>query len=194
MIDELLKVGGAKFFVPCVFAVVVVALAKGLFGVHQSKSASRRDFLDLWSRKDDHDELWHQAAVRHLFGEWLPMPIIRLLMKSSQSGRALAEVSSAWNLLEIDDETFVVNWKSSKHREPARRRREIRLFLVLYFLLGVSGVLLVFHALDSSQDGLAAFVRWMLAIELIMFALPCLIRSENLKGAHEAIPRWLDLP
>jgi len=194
MIDELLKVGGTKLLVPCIFAVLVVALAKGLFGVHQSKSSTRKDFLDLWSHKDDEDELWQQTAIRHLFGEWLPMPTIRRLMKSPQSGRAFAEVCNAWDLLEIDDQTFAVNWKSRKHRKPASRQWEIRLFMVLYVFLGVSGILLVFHTIESSQDGVAAIVHWMLAIELVVFALACLIRSENLKAAHEAIPRWLDLP
>ncbi len=194
MIDELLKVGGTKLLVPCVLAVMLVALAKGLFGVHQSKRATRKDFLDLWSHRDDRDELWQQTAIRHLFGEWLPTPIIHLLMKSSQSGRALAEVCNAWNLLEIDDETSVVNWKSTRHRERARRKREIRLYMALYWLLAMAGILIAFYAFISTQGGLAAIVRWVLAIELAVFAVHCLIRSENLKAAHEAIPRWLNLP
>lgn len=58
MLEELLKIGGVGFLVPCLLALLLVTLAKGLFGVHQSKRTTRKDFLDLWSRRDAHDELW----------------------------------------------------------------------------------------------------------------------------------------
>lgn len=193
MFEELMRVGGVRFLVPCVLAVLLVTLAKGLFGVHQSRRAARKDFLDLWSQRDAHDELWQQTAIRHLFGEWLPVPVIRLLLESSQSGRALLEVSSAWDLLEIDDETHAVNWKASKHRNAFRRRREIWFFTAIYWILGVLAALSSFYALAFSGGDLASIVRWVLIFELAFFAFASLVRSESLKDAQEAALRWFGL-
>lgn len=194
MIEELLKVGGAGLLIPCVLAVVSVTLAKGLFGVHQSKRTTRRDFLDLWSRRDAHDELWQQTAIRHLFGQWLPVPVIRRLLGSQQSGRALAEISGAWDLLEIDDETHEVNWKARRRRQPSFRRREIRLFTALYWLFGLLAALSFIYALAPSHVDSVVNIRWLLAIEMAVFFFACLARSDDLRSAHKAVPRWLGIP
>jgi hypothetical protein len=192
--EELLKVGGAGLLVPCVLAAVSVTLAKGLFGIHQSKRATRKDFLDLWARRDAHDELWQQTAIRHLFGEWLPVPVIRLLLKSSQSGQALAEISGAWDLLEIDDETHAVNWKGRRRRKPSFRRREIVFFTVLYWFFAMLMALFILYDLVPSHVDLGANMRWLLPIEMAVFFFACLVRRDDLKVAHKAVPRWLDIP
>jgi uncharacterized membrane protein (DUF485 family) len=194
VIEELLKVGGIRFLVPCVLAVLLVALAKGLFGVHQSRRTSRKDFLDLWSRRDAHDELWQQTAIRHLFGEWLPVPVIRLLLKSSQSGCALLEISRAWDLLKMDDETQAVSWKARRHRNPSLRWLEIWLFAVLYWIFGLLMAFCFFYAFAPSLGDSSVNIRWVMAIELAIFAIACLSRNENLKAAHKAVPRWLGVP
>ena len=194
MIDALLKVGGTTVLVPCLFALLVGSCAKGLFGVHQSRRATRKDFLDLWSHKDVHDELWLQTVIRHLFGEWLPVPVIRLLMTSPQSGRALVEISDAWDFLEIEDETQSLRWKAPKHAKPSCRRREFRLWMLAYWVLGLLAIGMMIHALTGSAEGTALIVHWVLAIELAVFAAACLLRGENLKAAHAAVPRWLALP
>ena len=193
MIDELLKVGGLGFFVPCVIAVIVVSLAKGMFGLHQSRRGSRKDFLDLWSDKDHHDELWRQAAVRHLFGAWLPMYVIQSLMKSAQAGRALVEVSAAWEFLEADDEAQTVGWKAARHRDARNRGLEIGVFAVLYWPLGLLAIYCFINAVIGPQGGLVSVTRWTLTVELILLALACLVRSESLKDADKAVPRWLGL-
>lgn len=194
MIDALLKVGGSKFLVPCLFALMVVACAKGLFGVHQSRRATRKDFLDLWSHKDVHDELWLQTVIRHLFGEWLLVPVIRLLMTSPQSGRALVEISGAWDFLEVEDETQSLRWKAPRHGKASRRKLEIGLSTLAYGVLGVSAIGMMIYALGGSAEGTALIVHWVLAIELAVFAIVCLLHGENLKAAHAAVPRWLALP
>jgi hypothetical protein len=193
MIDELLKVGGLGFLVPCVIAVIVVSLAKGMFGLHQSRRGSRKDFLDLWSDKDHHDELWRQAAVRHLFGAWLPTSIIQALMHSPQAGRALVEVSAAWELLEFNDEAQTVDWKAARHRDARNRGLEIGVFAVLYWLLALLAIYCFINAVVGPQGGLGSITRWALTVELILFSIACLDRSESLKYAGKAVPRWLGL-
>jgi len=106
----------------------------------------------------------------------------------------LVEISSAWDLLEIDDKTYAVRWKANRHRKPSSRRSEARLLTALYFILGVPAVLAVFYILVSAQDGMVMTVLWTLAIELVVLALACLIRGEDLKAANAAVPRWLGLP
>lgn len=193
MIDELLKAGGLGFLVPCVISVIVVSLAKGMFGLHQSRRGSRKDFLDLWTDKDHHDELWRQAAVRHLFGAWLPMYVIQSLMKSPQAGRALLEVSAAWEFLEADDDAQTVDWKVARHRAARNRGLEIAVFAVLYWLLALLAIYFFVDAVVASQGGLTSITRWALTVELTVFALACLVRSESLKEADKAAPRWLGL-
>jgi hypothetical protein len=177
-----------------VLAVLSVSLAKGLFRVHQSKRAARKDFLDLWSGRDAHDELWQQTAIRHLFGEWLPVPVIRILLKSSQSGQALAEISGAWDLLEIDDETHALNWKGKRRQKPSFRRREIIFFNVLYWFFALLMALLIFYDLAPSHVDLGINMRWLLPIEMAVFFFACLVRHDDLKAAHTAVPRWLGIP
>ena len=194
MIEELLKVGGAGLLIPCVLAVVSVTLAKGLFGVHQSKRTTRRDFLDLWSRRDAHDELWQQTAIRHLFGQWLPVPVIRRLLGSPQSGRALVEISGAWVFLEIDDGTHAVNWKARARRKPSFRRWEIGVFITLYWTFALLMALSAIYALATSQVDSVVNIRWVLPIEMAVFFFACLARSNDLRAAHKSVPRWLGIP
>jgi len=193
MIDELLKVGGLGFLVPCVIAVIVVSVAKGMFGLQQSRGGNRRDFLALWSNKDQHDELWQQTAVRHLFGAWLPMPVIRSLMNMPQAGRALVEVSAAWDFLEVDDESQTVAWKAERHRDARNRGLEVGALAVLYWLLALLAIYCFINAVVGPQGGLISITRWALTIELTIFALACLVRSESLKDASKAAQRWLGL-
>lgn len=193
MIDELLKVGGAKFLVPCILAVAIVWLAKGLFGVHQSRRVARKDFLDVWVHKNDRDELWQQTAIRHLFGAWLPMPVIRQLMISSESGNALVEICRAWEFLEFDDNTLVVSWKAKRYRKPSFRRWEINIFKVLYWFFNLLMILSFFYALNSNNDSFVS-MRWVFAFEMVIFFLGCLTHHEDLSAAHKAVPRLLGIP
>ena len=101
----------------------------------------------------------------------------------------MAEISRAWDLLEIDDETHAVNWKAMRRRKPSFRRREIWFFITLYWIFALLMALSVIYALASSHVDSAVNIRWLLAIEMAVFFFACLARSDELKIAHKAVPR-----
>ena len=106
----------------------------------------------------------------------------------------MAEISGAWDLLEIDDETHAVNWKDRRRRKPTFRRREIMFFTVLYWLFALLMALLIIYDLTPSHVDLGVNIRWVLPIEMAVFFFACLVRSDDLKTAHTAVPRWLGIP
>jgi hypothetical protein len=194
MIEELLKAGGPNFLVPILVVVVGTALIKGLFGVHRSKSADRKDFLDFWSRRELQDDMWLEVAVRHLFGAYLPASLIRSLLQSPQVARSILEISESWNLLDMDDETKELRWKRERHSQANNRRRERWAFSTIYFVAMCVAVFFAIKAITTSIGGIPSWISWVYALFLGGFALWCLSKADALKTADTAVPRWLGLP
>lgn len=194
MIEELLKVGGEKLIVPVLVAVIGAALVKGMFGLDRSKSADRKDFLDLWVRRESHDDLWLEVAVRHLFGTYLPASLIRSLLQSHQAGRALLEISQCWDYLDMHDETGEVQWKAKRHEYSRKRRRESRFFDAAYFLLMAVALLIAYVTLRGLLGAVGSAIAWVYVVLSGTFAFWCLAKADMLKTANRAVPRWLGLP
>jgi hypothetical protein len=194
MIEELLKVGGPKSLIPVLVVVVGTALVKGLFGVHRSKSADRKVFLDLWSRRETQDDMWLEVAVRHLFGTYLPASLIRSLLQSPQAARSILEISESWNLLNMDDETKELRWKKERHSQTKNRRRESWAFSTIYFAAMFVAVFFAIKTITPSIGGIPSWISGVYALFLGGFALWCLSQSDALKTADKAVPRWLGLP
>jgi len=118
LIEKLLELAHGRLVIPLIVIVAGVALAKGALHLTRSRSQDRKDFLDLMRSTEVQTDLWITVAVRHAFGAYLPSAVIRQLMSSPQPGRALAEVASAWDFLEMDDETSELSWRRKWWRAP----------------------------------------------------------------------------
>jgi hypothetical protein len=191
MFEEILKANGGRLLIPAVIAVVFVAIVKALFELRRSKLGERRDFLEIWAQQRLQDDLWLEVTIRHLAGSYLPAPVIRRLLGTIHPSRALLDVSECWELFDMDAASSEIHWKKGRHADPARRTREMRLFDALYYLLtglagGLSYLLLAFSFLPSGE--------WLVAFLLLVLGILCLSRSETLKAAQTAAPRWLGLP
>lgn len=193
MIEELLKVGGEKLVVPVLVAVVGAALVKGVFGLHRSKSADRKDFLDLWVGRETHDDLWLEVAVRHLFGAYLPASLIRSLLQSPQAGRALLEISQCWDYLDMHDENGEVQWKERRHEHSWKRQRESKIFDAAYFLSMAISLLIAYVTLRGWVGTVGSAIAWVYVVIFGSFAFCCLAKADMLKTANRAVPRWLGL-
>lgn len=194
MFEELLKVGGGRLLIPVVVVVVGASLVKGIFGLQRSRSADRRDFLDVFKSWEGQSDLWLSAAVRHLFGNYLPPSLIRQLMSGRQPGRALLEVSSAWDFLDMDDETQDLRWRRSRYASPRFRRVLGWVLTGLYFLLASCSLFLAYLVVVGGFGEKATVIAWAYVVLGSFGAFFCLAYQENLGGAGKAANRWLGLP
>jgi len=193
VIEKLIDLADGRFVIPLILIVAGVALAKAVFSMQRSVSAERKDFLELWNQPADKDDAWVEVAVRHLFGEYLPASLIRSLLTSPQAGRALREVSAAWPLLDMDDETQQLRWKLERHSSARSRRNEVRVLNFLYFALAGSSMACVWLGCVGQFGALARFNCWAYAFLSLCGAAFCIMRSDQLESAGKAVPRWLGL-
>jgi len=194
VIEKLLEVSNGKLLIPVLCAVVGTVFVKGAFNLHRSKSADRRDFLDLWMRSEGRDDLWLEVSMRHLFGTYLPASVIRSLMQGPQAARALLEVSEFWELLEMNDETLELSWKKNSHASVRGRRAWRYALNAFYFVTMGSALFAIYIAIvsDARMTVVASF--WIYGIFLGGIGFRCLGVSEKLKVAGTGAPRWLSLP
>jgi hypothetical protein len=193
MINQLIEASGGKLLVPLVFVVAGTAIIKGLAGIHGSRSIGRKDFLDLWLKRESQDDLWIEASIRHLFGEYLPAAVIRSLLSSPQSGRALREVCDSWELLDMNDETGEIYWRKEKYGNPKSRKKWILIFNICYFVLMFSTLGLIYLLLASSVKNPTASIMWFYVFIFGLGGLWCLSRAHLLSEANKSVPRWLGL-
>lgn len=194
MIEKLLEASNGKLLIPVLFALMGTVLVKGLFNLNRSKSADRRDFLDLWRQNETRDDIWLEVSVRHLFGTYLPASIIRSLIHGPQAARGLLEVSEFWDLLEINDETLEVSWKKKRYA-TARRRNGWRYALnVFYFVAMGLGLFFIYLAIASNAQMTLVVSFWVIGIFLGGVGMRSLHLADKLTTANTGAPRWLGLP
>ncbi|MDR6841549.1 hypothetical protein [Pseudoxanthomonas sacheonensis] len=194
MIEKLLEVSNGKLLIPVLCALVGAVLVKGIFNLHRSKSADRRDFLDLWMRNEGRDDIWLEVSVRHLFGTYLPASIIRSLMQGPQAARALLEVSEFWDLLEMNDETLELNWKKKSHATSNGRRNWRYALNALYFLAMGSALFFIYLAIIADVRTPLVVSFWIYGLFLGGLGMRCLHLADKLTTANTAACRWLGLP
>lgn len=194
MIEELLKLGGGRLLIPIVVVVVGTALVKGMFGLHRSRSADRRDFLNVFQGWEGQSDLWLSAAVRHLFGNYLPPSLIRQLMSGRQPGRALLEVSNAWDFLEMEDETEDIRWRRPRYASAKFRKVLGWVLMVLYFVLASCALFLAYLAITGGFGERSTAIAWIYVALGLFGGFFCLAYQENLSAAGKAANRWLGLP
>lgn len=194
MVEELLKLGGGRLLIPVVVVILGATLVKGLFGLQRSRSADRRDFLDVFQGWEDQSDLWLSAAIRHVFGNYLPPSLIRQLMSGRQPGRALLEVSSAWDFLDMEDETQELRWRKPRYANAKFRKVLVWVLTALYFVLASFALFLAYRAIAGGLGERAAVIAWVYASLGFFGAFFCLAYQENLSAAGKAANRWLGLP
>jgi len=194
VIEKLLEVSNGKLLIPVLCALAGAVLVKGIFNLHRSKSADRRDFLDLWMRNEGRDDIWLEVSVRHLFGTYLPASIIRSLMQGPQAARALLEVSEFWELLEIDDETLELRWKRKSHTTSKGRRIWRYALNAFYFVAMGSALVFIYMAITGDAKATVMLSWWVYGLFLAGIAMRCVDFGGKLKTASTGAPRWLGLP
>ncbi|MGH3711068.1 MAG: hypothetical protein ACRDRQ_23855 [Pseudonocardiaceae bacterium] len=194
MIEELLKHASGRLLVPIVVVIAGVTLAKGLFSLQRSRSADRRDFLDVFQTWEGQSDLWLSAAVRHLFGNYLPPSLIRQLMGGRQPGRALLEVSNAWDFLDMDDETQELRWRRRRFASAGFRKKLGWFLTASYFVLGSIGLYLAYLTAFVGFNERSTVIAWVYVALFTFGAFFCLAYQENLHTAGKAANRWLGLP
>lgn len=189
MFSEISKALGSPWLIPMILAVIAAPLAKGLFGLHRSRAQDRRDFLDLWVKAGTADDLWLQVAVRHVYGENLPVPLIRQLLLHPQAARALVDLAFVWPLLDMDEATGEIRWRKSRHFSSLVRRIERAVDFVAY---GVFGLCMFGYAFMGHVSGksLLGFFCWILALQSAFFAFMSLKSAEQMSDSLQAVPRW----
>lgn len=193
VIEKLIDMADGRFVVPLILIVAGVTLIKAVFSMQRSWSADRKDFLELWSRPADRDDAWVEVAVRHLFGEYLPASVIRSLLTSPQAARALRDVSEAWPLLDMDDESHQLRWKLERHSSARRRRNEVKVLNFFYFVLAGSSLACIWLGCVGQFSALGRFNCWAYAFLSFCGAAFFVMRSDQLESAGKAVPRWLGL-
>lgn len=191
MIEMLLEMADGRLVIPLIVIAAGIALGKWAFHLSRSRSQDRRDFLDLMRGNELQTDLWISVAVRHAFGAYLPATLIRQLMSSPQPGRALAEVASAWDFLEMDDETGELGWRRRLWRSGKNRKVAITGLAILYFLLAATFLLIGYICVTGGLEEKELWIAWSYAILSAFGAVSCLSYGENMKTAERTARRWL---
>lgn len=157
MLEEVIKAGGGSFLIFGVVVALGFYAVRGVFGLHGRRGQHRKEFLELWSDGRERDALWLQMAVRHVFGTYLPTPVIRLALSRPDSAQSLADLSSLWALLIYDSATQKVAWRQGWHATLPRRRFASIVLIVAYFaaMFAAAG-----GAYTSAQLGPGSAMGW----------------------------------
>ena len=191
MIEQLLSVGGQQLLLPVLIALGGLYAARGLFGLHGRMGQRRRDFIELWSSERAQDDLWLQVVVRHLFGSYLPAPVIRKVMGWPDAAASLLAIADVWPMLILDPETKAVRWKRKLY-ENARLMRAMRfLMFAAYVALASVAVLAGFISFRSPALSLPAISFAITALALGGVSLVCLMRYDSLEAAYKHGPGLL---
>lgn len=189
--SEILAAGGREYLIPAVLFLVILYAARGLFGLHGRRSQQRKEFLELWMTSRIQDDLWLEVAIRHLFGTFLPAPIIRLALRQADQGQALLELCELWPLLHFDRDSKQVRWLHDRHRALKQRKLARAWFSVAYFLCAS---LAVFAAKTALTYGPTVFAGWLYGVGAVvsgLVAFVCLAREDTMKTAVRVGSQWV---
>src|SRR5690349_11411271 len=93
MIPELLAAGGPGALIPIALAAGAMYLVNGLLGLEHRRAERRHQFLELWPKRAEADELWSQVALRHFTGEYLPQAVVNAALALPDKAIALIELA-----------------------------------------------------------------------------------------------------
>lgn len=188
MLNDLMAAGGPGFLIPAALFMITVYVTRGLFGLYGSKQQSRREFLEIWNPDRINDDFWLEVTVRHLFGTYLPAPVIRIALKQSCASQSLIELAGLWGVLHYDSVHRTVRWKSSN---PYLRKVRLCIPVVLYFSMASLGI--AFCVLAYASNNL--FARWLYSVAALILgsgAILSLAESDAAKIARHTGEQWID--
>ena len=191
MIEQLLSAGGQQLLLPVLIALGGLYAARGLFGLHGRMGQRRRDFIELWSSERAQDDLWLQVVVRHLFGCYLPAPVIRKVMGWPDAAASLLAIAVIWPMLALDPDTKAVSWKRKRYENPRVVRIERFVVFSAYVALASVAVLAGFTSFRSPALSLPAISFAITALALGGVSLVCLMRYDSLEAAYKHGPDLL---
>lgn len=192
MLQEIIKTGGGSFLIfGVVFALGFYAV-RGVFGLHGRRSQHRKEFLELWADGRPRDALWLQVAVRHVFGSYLPTPVIRLALRQPDSSQSLSDLSELWDLLDYDSNTQTVRWRRARHSTAVERKRARCLRLAGYFICACGAALAAFISARSGPGTLGGWAYGFLAPVAGWLAVVCLMREEVFAVSVRAGDAWVN--
>lgn len=189
--SEILAIGGSAYLIPAVFFVLVLYVARGLFGLHGRRGQHRKEFLELWDTARTQDDLWLEVAVRHLCGAYLPAYVIRLALKQPDHAQSLFDLAELWPLFRFDREARTVSWQHQRHNTLSKRKFGRVVFLAGYFTFAL---IAVFVALIAAKFEPGTFSSWVYALCSVVFgvlALIFLMREGTIKTAAAVGQDWI---
>lgn len=146
---ELLQKGDLIAIV-IVLAMVVVALVRGVFAMSKDRSQARKELIENWSKaQGDKDGFLLEMIVRHGFGAYMPADLIRIISAGYLGSEALANISSEWKWFEFDSSARKIAWKTPFRNKSWVRAIERVFGFVMYFVLGMIGVMLILRNIGS---------------------------------------------
>lgn len=191
---KLLDVADRSAVVPLLVSVILIFTAKSLYGLHRSSNSDRKDFLEIFESSKLNDNLWLTVAVRNLYGNYLPVPIIRRLLRTPQPGRALRDVARIWELVDFDDRTRQITWPNCCYRTRQRRVAMKWIFRLAAFLALMCSVVLARALPDVRFDSAVVAAGWVQVALIAGLAYACFERSETLHHGGSALEKWLQIP
>lgn len=189
---EILAAGGPGYVIPAVNFVFLLYLSRGIFSLHGRRSRHRKEFLELWNDDRHQDDLWLEVAIRHLFGSYLPAPLIRLAMRQPGKSQALLDLSELWPLLHFDPDSQTVRWLHNRHQTLWERQAGRVMLLAAYVVCAIVALL---AALIASKSGPSTFVGWLYGVCAALtgfVAFICLMREETIRVAATVGEDWVN--
>jgi hypothetical protein len=131
---------------------VIPTVAKGAFAVRGGLHQRRKDFLDLWMRRDHRvDALCLEGMVTHLYGGDLSASFIRHVISLEHPFDKLKRASLASDFLTLDAVHGLVTWKKGRRAHAAWFWLECLSAGVAYMLLITAGILGCYLGAESPQ-------------------------------------------
>ena len=180
MLDSLMKNLGAGIIVPFVLIVIGGWAVKVLFELSTSSRSSRKDFLDSWGKLEASDNLLREVTVRHLFGQYIPAPIIQRTLLGPYPSKDLARLASLWSLLELDRSTGQIRVAKSRHTNVGSLRRSQLFYLLGYVAACSAAFFFAEQAMSGAPAELLTWLNALLGAASVPLALSCLERTEKL--------------
>lgn len=152
MIRELIEAGGPGALIPIALAGGAMYVINWLLGFEHRRSERRRQFLELWTKRSETDELWSQVALRHLTGEYLPQTLVDVVMTQSDKAIALTELANVWDYLAISEtQPPQLHWRRRWYESKGRRRLTRLAFNLGYFVVAWIAAWLLLEAAQSDH-------------------------------------------
>lgn len=189
---ELVDIGGIGFIIPVVLGLVVLHLARGLFGVHGRRHQSRKEFLELWDEIRAHDDLWLETIVRHLTGTYLPAHVIRLALSCPDKVQSLLDLAELWPLLRYNREARTVTWLHARHLDVEKRKRGRWMLYIGYFICAIAAFLEAVYAAEKGPDTVSGWVFGIAAVVFAAIAIIFLLRDDTMKVAVTVGDEWIN--